>query len=146
MYFKTSATKREIAKLLDVSTDFVVEWTKSKNQDVEQDDRGREKSDRQKWNQEVVDEIEEIRAELSEDPEVVEQVLGFAPGQNLPGGWISNGVGSGAGVDVNDFTVGLGMKVRNRGEVKGCFGIGAPCFSPAMNIASREFLRRAIAG
>jgi len=69
MYFKTSAIKREIANLLDVSTDFVVEWTKSENQDFEQDDRGREKGDRQKWNQEVVDQIEEIREELSGDPE-----------------------------------------------------------------------------
>jgi hypothetical protein len=61
LYFETSATTREIADLLDVSTDIVVKWTQSKDQDFEEDDRGWEKGRRRKWDQQVVDRIKKIR-------------------------------------------------------------------------------------
>jgi len=69
LYFETSATKREIADLLDVSTDFVVKWTQSKDQDFEGDDRGWEKGRRRKWDQQVVDRIKKIRSQLKEEPD-----------------------------------------------------------------------------
>lgn len=46
-----------------------MKWTQSKNQDLEEDDRGWEKGRRRKWDQQVVERIKEIREELKEDPD-----------------------------------------------------------------------------
>ncbi len=52
---------------MGVSSNFVVKWTQSKDQDFEKDDRGWEKGKRRKWDQQTVDRIIKIRKQLEED-------------------------------------------------------------------------------
>lgn len=54
---------------MGVSADFVLDWTQSKDQDFEKDDRGWEKGRRRKWDQKIVERIKQIRNELEEDPQ-----------------------------------------------------------------------------
>jgi len=56
LYFNQGYTKRQIARQENVSTDFVVRWTQSPDQDFEEDNRGWKKgfnawkvSLKQKW-------------------------------------------------------------------------------------------------
>jgi len=69
LYFDTDITKKELSETFDVSTNFVVKWTQSRDQNFEEDDRGWEKGRRRKWDQEVVHRIREIREELEGDPD-----------------------------------------------------------------------------
>lgn len=69
MFFEEDYSKREIIRIMDVSSNFVVKWTQSENQDFEKDDRGWEKGKRRKWDEEIVDRIVRIRQELEEDEE-----------------------------------------------------------------------------
>jgi len=68
MYFEQGKTKREIVDFMGVSTNFVVKWTQSEDQDFTEDNRGWEKGKPRKWNQGVVRRIKRIREELEDDP------------------------------------------------------------------------------
>ncbi len=69
LYFETEITKKELAETFEVSTNFVVKWTQSPDQNCEKDDRGLEKGRRRKWDQQVVDRIHKIRKQLKGDPD-----------------------------------------------------------------------------
>lgn len=68
MYFEQDHTKREIVDFLGVSTNFVVKWTQSEDQDFTEDGRGWEKGRPRKWKEGTVKRIKRIREELEEDP------------------------------------------------------------------------------
>ena len=53
----------------DVSTDFVVKWTQSPDQELEIDNRGWPKGKSRKWNENMKERIKRIRKELEDDPE-----------------------------------------------------------------------------
>jgi len=69
LYFEHGRTKRQIADLMEVSTDFVVKWTESEDQDFTKDDRGWPKGQRRRWDKEIVRRVGQIREELREDPD-----------------------------------------------------------------------------
>jgi transposase len=69
LYFDQGYSKRSIARQEDVSTDFVIRWTQSPDQDFEEDHRGWEKGRRRKWGGMVGERIKQIRTELEEDPD-----------------------------------------------------------------------------
>ena len=54
---------------MEVSTDFVVKWTESPEQDFQKDDRGWQKGRRRKWDKKTVRRVGQIRKELREDPD-----------------------------------------------------------------------------
>ena len=68
MYFDADITKKELVETFDVSTNFVMKWTQTPDQNFEEDDRGWEKGRRRNWDQEVVHRIKQIRQELEGDP------------------------------------------------------------------------------
>ncbi|MBS3736511.1 hypothetical protein KGY72_05015 [Candidatus Bipolaricaulota bacterium] len=53
----------------EVSTDFVVKWTQSPDQDLQVDNRGWPKGKLRKWNGKMRERIKRIREELEDDPE-----------------------------------------------------------------------------
>jgi transposase len=69
LYFEQGLTKEEIADLMEVSTNFVVKWTESPEQDFQKDDRGWQKGRRRKWDKETVRRVGQIREDLREDPD-----------------------------------------------------------------------------
>ncbi|NIY17811.1 MAG: hypothetical protein GWM98_24545 [Nitrospinaceae bacterium] len=69
LYFNQGYSKRTIARLEGVSTDFVVDWTQSKDQDCTADARGWEKGRHRKWDEMVEDRIKTIRLELEAAPD-----------------------------------------------------------------------------
>ncbi|MBS3788592.1 hypothetical protein KGY79_10415 [Candidatus Bipolaricaulota bacterium] len=69
LYLEKEYSKREIARLEDVSTDFVVKWTQSPDQDLQVDNRGWPKGKLTKWNGKMKGKIKSIREELENDPE-----------------------------------------------------------------------------
>jgi|GEM_PF-827242 len=68
LYFDHGYSKRTIARLEGVSTDFVVDWTQSADQDCTQDGRGWPKGTRRKWRTMVEQRIRHIREALEADP------------------------------------------------------------------------------
>lgn len=68
LYFDGGYTKRAIADLAGVSTDFVVKWTQSPDQDCTKDQRGWKQGTRRKWNRMIEERITQIRQELEADP------------------------------------------------------------------------------
>lgn len=69
LYFNEGYSKRSIARIEEVSTDFVVKWTQSPDQDFEEDDRGWEQGRRRKWDDMLDQRIQAIRLELENDPD-----------------------------------------------------------------------------
>lgn len=68
LYFNQGYSKRSIARQENVSTDFVIRWTQSPDQDCEEDNRGWKKGRRRKWEDMVEDRIKTIRKDLETDP------------------------------------------------------------------------------
>ena len=69
LYFKEGLSKREIIKLVSMSSHFVVKWTQSPEQDMTEDHRGWKQGDRRKWTKRTEERILDIHQHLcdSED-------------------------------------------------------------------------------
>jgi transposase len=69
LYFKFKESKNWISKRLGVSKKFVIRWTRSKEQDFDQDNRGWKKGRGRRWSAESRKRIVEIHRFLKSSPE-----------------------------------------------------------------------------